>query len=501
MPDPHPRILFIGLDAAEPALLRQWAAEGLLPNLALLLDTAAHGRSRNPPGLFVGAVWASFFTGLSPAGHGRYCHTQFEPGGYGPRRFESDDLGGEPFWQALDRAGRRVAVIDIPHAPPSPGFAGVQVANWCTHDPDARGFFTSPPSLAAEMLERFGSDPVGDCDRLPRTPPALERFRRRLLGRIALKERLVRWLLARGAWDLLAVCFADAHCVGHQCWHLHDPSHDRYPRDLARALGDPVCDIYAALDAAVGRLVRAVPPETIVLVLADLGMAPQYDGNHLIVEALKRINAALMPNAKPGVPRGAPPEASMPCFKVPNNAAHVGIRFNVAGRERHGWLKPGQQLEGYRAALIGELLALTDGEGRPVFRHVLRIDETYDGPRLAELPDLVADWVRSTSPIEALVSATVGRIEGRYEGRRTGDHTPEGLYLLRAPGIATGAAPDVDVVDFAPMLASLLGVRLEAVDGTVPPWLDPERIVATTRSAHPATRWAGQSASTQGPPL
>lgn len=480
MPAPCPRILFIGLDAAEPTLLKRWAADGTLPNIAALFERAAHGRNLNPPGLFVGAVWASFVTGLTPAGHGRYCHTQFEPGGYGPRRFATADLGGEPFWQALDRAGRRVAVVDFPHAPPSPGFSGVQIANWCTHDPDSNGFFTAPEGLAPEILDRFGSDPVGDCDLMARTPAAYERFRRRLLGRIELKERLVRWLLARETWDLLAVCFGDAHCIGHQCWHLHDPTHDRHPRELARALGDPVRDVYAGLDAAGGRLLRAVPPQTIVLLLADLGMAPQYDGNHLIRDALWRINAALLPGPRP-VPPGQPPEAAWPSFVVHNNAAHVGIRLNVAGRERHGIVQPGPALDAFRAGLIAELNALVDGGGRKVFRHVLRIDEAYRGKRLGELPDLVADWVRGPAPIEALASPRIGRLEGVYQGVRIGDHTPEGLYFLRGPGIAAGPSPDVEITDLAPTLAALLGVRLNDVHGAPLPWLDAARIAGAAR--------------------
>lgn len=38
-----PRILVVGLDAAEPALLRRWCAAGHLPTLRLLLDGSAWG--------------------------------------------------------------------------------------------------------------------------------------------------------------------------------------------------------------------------------------------------------------------------------------------------------------------------------------------------------------------------------------------------------------------------------------------------------------------------
>jgi hypothetical protein len=67
--------LFIGLDAADKDLLLEWAHAGHLPHIRALLGRAAWGVTRNPLGLFVGAVWPSFYTGVSPARHGRYCYT------------------------------------------------------------------------------------------------------------------------------------------------------------------------------------------------------------------------------------------------------------------------------------------------------------------------------------------------------------------------------------------------------------------------------------------
>src|SRR6185436_19531560 len=51
-------------------------------------------------------------------------------------------------------------------------------------------------------------------------------------------------------------------------------------------IGDPLRDVYIALDAAVGRLLEAAGPDTTAVVLCSHGMGPHYDGTHLLEEIL-----------------------------------------------------------------------------------------------------------------------------------------------------------------------------------------------------------------------
>ena len=103
------KIMFIGLDSADPDLIREWSAEGALPNLKRLLDTGAWGPA---PGTHFcsGAYWPSVFSGVNPARHGRYSSRQIVRGTYDTYRFTNSDIKRAPFWIALSRAGRRVAV-------------------------------------------------------------------------------------------------------------------------------------------------------------------------------------------------------------------------------------------------------------------------------------------------------------------------------------------------------------------------------------------------------
>src|SRR5690554_4021543 len=106
------RVVVIGLDAADRNLILKWGGEGKLPAMQRLLDTGASGSIENPAGLYVGAVWPSFYTGVSPARHSRYCFRQLVPGSYEVRPFHPREVKGTPFWDAFSAEGKRVAVID-----------------------------------------------------------------------------------------------------------------------------------------------------------------------------------------------------------------------------------------------------------------------------------------------------------------------------------------------------------------------------------------------------
>jgi predicted AlkP superfamily phosphohydrolase/phosphomutase len=100
------RVLLIALDAADADLIKGWAASGYLPTFKRLDETALRGTVENPFGLFVGALWPSFATGVSPTRHGRYCFTQLVPGTYRTRATNCEEIQGTTFWASLSRAGR-----------------------------------------------------------------------------------------------------------------------------------------------------------------------------------------------------------------------------------------------------------------------------------------------------------------------------------------------------------------------------------------------------------
>lgn len=490
------RVLFIGIDSADGELIRTWAAADVLPTFRALFERATCGVTLIPPGLFVGSVWPSLSTGVSPARHGHFWFRQLRSGTYQVFRHRPHEIRARMLWDALSQAGRRVAVIDVPETHRVDGINGIQLVDWGTHAPDLPGFHTWPPSLAKEVTARFGRDPVGLCDRRWNGPGALNSLHKDLLTRVQRKADLSSHFLAQESWDFFLTTFTEAHCAGHQLWHVHDPTHARHDVALARTLGDPIKDVYVAIDAAVGRLIEQAGADTHVFVLCSHGMGPLHGGNFLLDDALRRlegtpainktqwfdsllwcwqhvpraIRAMLGPLRDAAVRRiiSAPisVDESRRCFQVPNNDGFGAIRVNLVGREPRGQIGAGAEYDQFCAALTNDLLSLVNVDtGRPAVQRVLKVTDLYDGPTLDELPDLLVEWSRE-APIVAVSSAKTGRLDVPDPQHRTGDHNSRGLFFASGPSIAAGPlGRPVSIVDFAPTIGALLGVPLCELEG------------------------------------
>jgi len=505
------RLLVLGIDAANPALLERWARDGTLPTLRALFGRGVVARTHGVDGFFVGSTWPTFATGLGPARHGVHYLVQLRPGSYSYERIAARPASSETFWVTASRAGRRVAVLDVPLSRLTSDLNGIQTVEWGGHD-HLYGFQTFPSDLRDEITSKFGPHPLqGTCDATRRTDADYEQFVVRLVQGALLKGHLTRTLLRRGTWDLFVQVFTEAHCAGHQCWHIHDADHPSHDAAVAAEVGDPLLRVYRAIDAALGDIICEAGDALVFVVVAH-GMAHQYGAQLLLPEILFRVGAAARPTSSmsswrsvarqiwhtlpehtrerlefassrvPGaasaneLPRlAADPERSL-CFPVANGFPVGGIRLNLIGREPAGLLEPGEEANRFSDQLAADLTALEDPyTGRPLVHRVSRTAEFHEGPLVANLPDLLVEWsdegplantvigpadaamVRATSPKS-------GFVEGPNWWGRTGEHRPDGLIAAAGPGLAPGRLDEVDLVDIAPTILRLLGVEC-CVDG------------------------------------
>jgi predicted AlkP superfamily phosphohydrolase/phosphomutase len=508
------KVALLAIDAGNRFLIEQWASEGRLPTLQGLLARGLKGRTMSLPGLFTGATWPSFQTGVNPARSGVYSWLQIVPGTYEQQRcLTGEHLKREPFWNHLGRAGQRVAVLDMPLSGVSAGLNGVQLVEWGAHDAQY-GFRTWPPQLAREVEARFGRHPMPDTCNADRDTAGYVELRDRLVRGIRSKAQVTRHFLRKGDWRFFAQAFSESHCVGHQAWHVHDPAHPRHDPEQAREVGDPMLDVYRAIDAAIGQALQCIDDDTIVVVLASHGMGYKYGPQFLLDRMLLGLGvAAPAPTAPPPAPRprrrdlldplltwgwqhtprrlqamlnpvrtplrnwmlpdrpaAAPlvdPAASL-CFRVENNHAHAGIRVNLVGREPQGRVAPGAEYDAFCEQLARDLGDIVDLDtGTHVVSRVLRTDELYRGEHRDVLPDLLVEW-SDYAPISRirLGSPRLQEIGGEYRFCRSGDHFPGGMFVAAGPGIAPGTLEHtVSIMDFAPTFCRMLGVDLPDVDG------------------------------------
>ncbi len=490
------KLLFIGLDSADPGLLSAWIEAGDLPVLGRMVKAGLWCDVPNLPGFGNGAYWPSMYTGTNPARHGRYKYKQLRANSYEMYLFSEDrDLSRAPVWDLLSRREKHVAVIDMVSAPLTTGLSGLQIDEWATHV-HSRAPRSWPPEAITAVIERYGEDPFRGRSNFRDT--SLKGYKRILtscLDRIEIKTRMSCECLANDHWDLFLTMFADPHDIGHTLWHLHDANHPEHDPRVAQEIGDPLKAVYVALDGAVGRLAEAAGADATVLVMGGPGMEPNFTATDMLDEVLKRWEngpapeplAALRTIRRRVIPARVrrrvrrladrhgihlSDRARRRCFALTHNSNSGAIRINLKGREPRGLIEQGAQFEQLCSELEADLLRLVNADtGEPVVERVVRVADLCDGERLEELPDLLVLWARS-GPSDAVTSPRTGEVRRRKLLRRTGDHTTEGFLIARGRGIAPARLDrPVPVTAVAPTVAAILGVPMPKADSAPIPEL------------------------------
>jgi predicted AlkP superfamily phosphohydrolase/phosphomutase len=506
------RVLVIGLDAAEPSLLEASIRAGELPALASLTAAGTSGRVDNCMLTLPGAVWPEIASGVSCGTLPRFFHPrQVITGAAAPRPLTAADVADDPtFWRTAAEGGRRVAVVDIPHAAPAPLAPGVHVVDYGLHDTHF-GPASTPAGLLEELQRSHGPYPVASCDHYGGSIAAHLRLLDDLRVGLQRKVAVLVDLLGRERWDLFACAFSEAHCAGHWFWRYHDPAHWDFVADAPAALRQAVGEVYRQLDDAVGRLLASAGSET-AIVIASHGMAPYVAGYQLLPEVLARLGLSSADGArgrvlrdvqhtvKHWVPRrhwerlgrlvvehpvaraflrplqrrqGAmffPLESPQTrAVYVPNNTIGA-IRLNLRGREPNGTVAPGAEAEALMAAIGADLRQLRQpSSGEPIVTSVVTATEVFGPDHHPDLPDLIVRFRQDLGLLDACESPRTGLVRvpvGSRWGRRTGDHSPHSAVWARGAAFPAGSrlAP-ASLLDVAPTV-------LHALDLPLPPWLD-----------------------------
>lgn len=444
-----PSLLMIGLDAADCAFIE--AHIKTLPNIARIMNGSALKRLKVEP--LSGSVWTTFSTESRPADHGVYHHMQWDPKQMKVRRTHPDWVGPiEPFWRDMARAGTSVVAFDVPFVFKGDAGGAVEIMNWGSHDIVDR-FWSNNAKATRIVTSVAARHPMGYELPLEKSRATLEHSLDGILSGIALKAEATCDLMAAFDSDLFIVVFGESHRAGHLLWpEPEDPQTEVPP--------DALLSVYAALDAAVGRLVEAAGPDTTVMLFALHGMAANQSQSHLssamlrtalthsksetepestsfgLIRALRR---SVPVSLQYGIARAVP--VAVRDFVVAREIAG-GYRWhetkaisldgdlsgywraNVAGRETAGIVEDPQE---FVRQLAEDLAVFRTDEGTPLVRSTLLPTAEWTGARTQMLPDIVLEWNEDLTSVDAAVSGTGIRIAGSRSTGRSGNHRFRGF--------------------------------------------------------------------------
>jgi predicted AlkP superfamily phosphohydrolase/phosphomutase len=457
-------LVILGLDAGDPGFIERWVGEGRLPAIASVMERGSHARTGGPELVSEHGVWVSLFSGISRGRHGYFYFRQLHPGSYQLEARTGLDVDAPPFWARFAGTGRRVALIDVPDSVALPGLAGLQLANWATHnnwDPHHFPTASQPADLLAEVEARHGRKLL-TVENHHASVDEDRRLRSQLLEQTRRKGELCRDLLLREPFDAVVAVFSATHAANHQFWKYRPEIGER--RD--EALGHAIRDVYEAVDQELGRLLERLPADANVFVVSSVGMEDDFPTTGLTEAFCRRLGYQADPPAgrvswRPLdlVRRVVPEPLRLRLSRRLSREAREGLLADqFRGREPAGTVEPGAEYERVLTELESDLAALRDAEtGEPVVTRTLRAVDLFGADAHPALPDLFVEWIPGRF-LQRVRHPRCELAQGQPDFFRRSDHSSAGFVAAAGPGIRRGAAlGEVDVLDLAPTFLALLG--------------------------------------------
>lgn len=488
------KVLIVGLDGATWSVLAPLLDEGTMPTLAGLRANGLGGilTSTIPP--ITPAAWGTFQTGVNPENHGVFGFINFDKQ---TRRLElasSHSLKARTLWELVSDHGGRVTAINVPLTYPARAVNGYIITGLPTPGPDSQ--FTYPDSLRGELQHRFGEYQLLEGRKVWNATRDVRQFIATMTELIQFRTEVALYMLDRQDWDLFMVHFQAVDAVQHAMWPYLDRAHPGFDSTQHSV----VAGFYSALDDCLGRLLRAAPDGTTIILMSDHGF--QGCEKKVLLNNWLRQRGYLSPEGKSVLGRAI--------GKLFVTARYLD-RFNVRNRllsrgakARLGSLELGQaidwersrayasgpvtsfglvyltncesqaDLEQVRGALVEDLAELADhATGEQIVQSFMLGEDVYHASTLPTVPDLVVKF-RPGYAVSPRLS-TEGLFQSVISGRdyAVGIHHEDGIFLFAGPGVAGyEARPNgmlrANIADITPTILYLLDLPVSPnMDGKV----------------------------------
>lgn len=501
----HTKVLVIGLDGATLDVVLPAVKQGLMPNLAHLLEQGSSGTLNSTIPAMSPPAWTSMITGQNPGKHGIYDFVRRQPGSYRLQTMRSDFCHFQTMFDYLSSQGKRVAAVNIPLTYPPRPVNGVMISGLGA---PRNGQFTHPPELREKVLaEGYQLDNEVEFQ------PGHEReFADALIEAARRQVACSIDLLRSDDWDLFMFVLRSIDEAQSFLWHYHDTTHPWYDAQKVAAEGNLLLDVHRRTDELIGEVLAAIDEETTVFVVSDHGggsllkevflnnwlkqqgwlCLKQTGGGQsatrgvlrkvgLTRETLSRhLSGERMMSLRRKIPLSIQhtlvPSQSVTLDEVIDWAStraysfgYVGqIYVNLKGREPNGVVEPGTEYNRLLEDMTAKLFKLRDAEtNERVVDYVYRGDQIYSGTYAGNGPDLVVIMKNMSYLAHSRRELSHQEIFAIPETDESGTHRPNGLFVIK--GIKFLPETDglqAEIIDVMPTILFDLEIHVPSyVDG------------------------------------
>jgi predicted AlkP superfamily phosphohydrolase/phosphomutase len=461
------KVLAIGLDAAEPTLIKQMIDEGSMPSLAALMAEGRWLSLKAPADIGSASVWPTFVTGTMPTQHGIYSEWNWLPNEMKLERYHGREL--VPFWKNLDDMGIPVGILDVPLTTTVGLKSGFEVSEWWSHD-----YVIGKPQVngngIATVLKEHPVHPftINLQDSVhPEDLEGLHNLKESCIEGIRLRGTLAQRLIDQSGPAFTLIVFPETHHAGHLMWHTAAPDHPLYSGQTLYSSEPLLEQVYRAVDQQIANLIESIGRDAVVIVFSLHGMKASFGcpfflqqllcakgfsqivnwksqswserKRHLLARVKKKAPSQVRQlyyrlAPKTTIQQVAQP-TMMPVYDWQNTRAFSSpsdqygwIRINLKGREAKGSV-PEERYQETCDELESMLRHLRNREGKPLVHNVLRTVSNGSDSLQHRIPDLIAHWTNHAFSPHLQIEGV--DIEPELQGVRTGQHALTGFCVVK----------------------------------------------------------------------
>jgi predicted AlkP superfamily phosphohydrolase/phosphomutase len=274
------------------------------------------------------------------------------------------------------------------------------------------------------------------------------------------RERMLFDALEKTRQGLCACVFDTTDRVQHMFWRYFEENHPAARSVPREQRPNVIEDLYRRMDTLIGRVMRQIDGNTLLLIVSDHGFQS--------FARCVNLNAWLHQNGYLSLKAGKTESSDwFEHVDWSRTRAYTmglnGLYLNLKGREREGIVSPGGEAQALKQELCKKLDGLTDpASARVAITGIFDCDAVYAGPYLDNAPDLIVGYGEG---FRASWDSVMGKVTAQtFEDNLkawSGDHCVDPRLV---PGVLFSSHKIEEekpgIVDLAPTILKLFGVPL-----------------------------------------
>jgi predicted AlkP superfamily phosphohydrolase/phosphomutase len=416
------KVVVLGLDGVPFSLLKRFVKQGIMPNLANLIEKGTFSPMTASIPEVSSTSWSTFMTGVNPGKHGIYGFTELQGDSYRWRFPNFNDLKSSTLWDIAGRHAKRSVVLNVPSTYPARELKGLLTAGFVALDLQKATY----PQSAYEYLKKIDYRMDVDTRKAKESYGALAE---NILQTFQKRKQALLHFYDNEEWDLFIGVVTETDRLHHYLWvALQDEKHPEHKFFL---------DFYKTLDVFIGDMFIRAGDKLPFLILSDHGFTTIKKEVYLNIW-LKERGYLKFNKDNPESFEDMLSESKVFALDPARLYVHLKEKYPDGSVDK-------TEYEGMRQDLKQDLLSLTI-EGEKVIRSVYLKEEIY-----LALPYKGFD-----------LKGALNRTQISGKGFLTGGHTREDavFYLNRKI-----SHQDINIIDLGPTILSLLGIKENSLDG------------------------------------